>query len=109
MRHRHPRRVELEGDRALVRERLPGLDPLGGDASEVDERGRLLAVVGGVGGAALLFYFLNMFVEGLPNRLSGGVIPYAFLLSVSLVYGRMAADRELIALRRRGPLAPPSP
>ncbi|MFZ1287671.1 MAG: sugar ABC transporter permease [Candidatus Phosphoribacter sp.] len=40
----------------------------------------LLAVVGGVGGAALLFYFLNMFVEGLPNRLSGGVIPYAFLL-----------------------------
>ncbi len=40
----------------------------------------LLAVVGGVGGAAALFYFLNMFVEGLPNRLSQGVIPYAFLL-----------------------------
>lgn len=39
----------------------------------------LLAIVGGVGGAALLFYFLNMFVEGLPNRLSEGVIPYAFL------------------------------
>ncbi len=29
-------------------------------------------------------------------------IPYAFLLSVSLVYGRMAADRELIALRISG-------
>src|SRR5690606_13343335 len=29
-------------------------------------------------------------------------IPYAFLLSVSLVYGRMAADRELVALRISG-------
>ena len=40
----------------------------------------LVAIVGGVGGAALLFYFLNIFVEGLPARLSEGVIPYAFLL-----------------------------
>ncbi|MEI2776964.1 MAG: sugar ABC transporter permease [Tetrasphaera sp.] len=40
----------------------------------------LIALVAGVGGAALLFYFVNMFVEGLPNRLSQGVMPYAFLL-----------------------------
>jgi alpha-glucoside transport system permease protein len=40
----------------------------------------LLAIIAGVGGAALLFYFLNMFVEGLPSRLSQGVIPYAFLV-----------------------------
>src|SRR4051794_11168942 len=40
----------------------------------------LLAVIVGVGGAALIFYFLNMFVEGLPRRLSEGVIPYAFIL-----------------------------
>ncbi|HEX5967816.1 MAG TPA: sugar ABC transporter permease [Intrasporangium sp.] len=40
----------------------------------------LLAIVAGVGGAALLFWFLNMFVEGLPERLTQGVIPYAFLV-----------------------------
>jgi alpha-glucoside transport system permease protein len=40
----------------------------------------LLAIVGGVAGAGLLFFFLNMFVEGLPSRLSQGLIPYAFLL-----------------------------
>jgi len=40
----------------------------------------LLAIITGVGGAALLFYFLNMFVEGLPRRLSEGAIPYAFIL-----------------------------
>src|SRR6478672_8197222 len=40
----------------------------------------VIAIVVGVGGAALLFYFLNMFVEALPRRLSEGVIPYAFLL-----------------------------
>ncbi|MGI8491151.1 MAG: carbohydrate ABC transporter permease [Acidimicrobiales bacterium] len=40
----------------------------------------VLALVVGVGGAAALFFFLNMFVEGLPRRLSEGVIPYAFLL-----------------------------
>lgn len=40
----------------------------------------IVAVVVGVGGAALLFFFLNMLVEGLPERLSAGVIPYAYLL-----------------------------
>ncbi|HET6625123.1 MAG TPA: sugar ABC transporter permease [Nocardioidaceae bacterium] len=49
----------------------------------------LIAVVAGVGGAGALFYFLNMFVEGLPKRLSGGVIPYAFLLPALLLIGVM--------------------
>jgi len=49
----------------------------------------ILAIVGGVGGAALLFYFLNMFVEGLPRRLSEGVIPYAFILPGLLLVGLM--------------------
>lgn len=40
----------------------------------------LVAIVVGVGGAAVLFYFLNMFVEGLPQGLSLKVIPYAYLL-----------------------------
>lgn len=40
----------------------------------------VLALVGGVGGAALLFWFLNMFIEALPQRFSLAVIPYAFLL-----------------------------
>ena len=40
----------------------------------------LLAVVVGLAGAFLFFYFVNMFVEGLPGRLSRGVMPYAFLL-----------------------------
>jgi alpha-glucoside transport system permease protein len=40
----------------------------------------LLALVVGLGGAYLFFYFINMFVEGLPGRLSRGVMPYAFLL-----------------------------
>jgi alpha-glucoside transport system permease protein len=40
----------------------------------------VLAIVVGVGGAALFFYALNMFVEGLPRRASEAVIPYAFLL-----------------------------
>ncbi|MDO9456948.1 carbohydrate ABC transporter permease [Nocardioides sp.] len=40
----------------------------------------VLALVIGVGGAYLMFFFLNMFVEGMPGRLSRGVIPYAFLL-----------------------------
>jgi alpha-glucoside transport system permease protein len=39
-----------------------------------------LAIIVGVGGAALFFYALNMFVEGLPGRASDTVIPYAFLL-----------------------------
>ncbi|HET7802531.1 MAG TPA: sugar ABC transporter permease [Humibacillus xanthopallidus] len=49
----------------------------------------ILAIIGGVGGAALLFYFLNMFVEGLPRRLSEGVIPYAFVLPGLLLVGLM--------------------
>jgi alpha-glucoside transport system permease protein len=40
----------------------------------------LLAIIAGVGGAYVIFYFLNMFVEGLPTRLSEGTMPYAFLL-----------------------------
>ncbi|MGI8434816.1 MAG: carbohydrate ABC transporter permease [Nocardioidaceae bacterium] len=47
----------------------------------------VLASIGGVGGAAALFYFLNMSVEGLPRRLSLGVIPYAFLLPAFGVLG----------------------
>lgn len=39
-----------------------------------------LALVVGVGGAGALFYFLNMFVEGLPGRLSDGLMPYAFVI-----------------------------
>ncbi|HRD62719.1 MAG TPA: sugar ABC transporter permease [Nocardioides sp.] len=39
----------------------------------------LLALVVGVGGAYLLFYFLNMFVEGLPGPISRWLMPYAFL------------------------------
>lgn len=49
----------------------------------------LIAVVAGVGGAAALFYFINMLVEGLPKRLSEGVIPYAFLLPALLLIGVM--------------------
>jgi len=49
----------------------------------------ILAIVAGVGGAALLFYFLNMFIEGLPRRLSEGVIPYAFILPGLLLVGLM--------------------
>lgn len=49
----------------------------------------LVAVVVGVGGAAALFYFINMLVEGLPKRLSQGVIPYAFLLPAMLLIGVM--------------------
>jgi alpha-glucoside transport system permease protein len=43
----------------------------------------LMAVVGmvaGLGGAALVFFFANVFVESLPQRLAQGVIPYVFLL-----------------------------
>jgi len=48
-----------------------------------------IAVVVGVGGAAALFYFLNMLVEGLPKRLSQRAIPYAFLLPALLLLGVM--------------------
>jgi len=40
----------------------------------------VVALIAGVGGAALLFWFLNMFAEALPQRFSLAIIPYAFLL-----------------------------
>jgi alpha-glucoside transport system permease protein len=40
----------------------------------------VLATLAGVLGAAGLFYFLNMLVESLPQRLGLQLIPYAFLL-----------------------------
>lgn len=40
----------------------------------------LVSLVIGVGGAAVFFYFLNMAVEGLPAKLSQGLMPYAYLL-----------------------------
>lgn len=39
-----------------------------------------IALVAGVGGAAVLFFFLNIFIEALPRKMSEGLIPYAFLL-----------------------------
>lgn len=40
----------------------------------------VLSLIIGVGGAATFFYFLNMAVEGMPQRLSQGLMPYAYLL-----------------------------
>lgn len=40
----------------------------------------LLAIVGGVGGAAILFFFLNMTVEGFSRRWEDWFKPYIFLL-----------------------------
>ncbi len=40
----------------------------------------LVAILVGVGGAGVLFYFLNMFVEGLPRAASQKLFPYAYLL-----------------------------
>jgi alpha-glucoside transport system permease protein len=48
-----------------------------------------IAVAAGVGGAAVVFYFINMVIEGLPTRLSEGLIPYAFLLPAMLLIGVM--------------------
>lgn len=39
----------------------------------------VLAIVVGVGGAALFFWFLNMAIEALPRKLEHGLMPYAFL------------------------------
>jgi alpha-glucoside transport system permease protein len=39
-----------------------------------------LAIIAGVLGAAAIFYFINMFVESLPQKASGSLMPYAFLL-----------------------------
>lgn len=40
----------------------------------------VLGLVAGIGGAAILFWFINVAVEALPRRLEHGLIPYAFLL-----------------------------
>lgn len=49
----------------------------------------LVAVAVGVGGTATLFFFLNMLVEGLPQRTSLRVIPYAYLLPGLSLIGLM--------------------
>jgi alpha-glucoside transport system permease protein len=49
----------------------------------------LLALVVGVGGAYFLFFFLNMFIEGLPGRLSRALMPYAFLAPGYALIGLM--------------------
>jgi len=46
-----------------------------------------LAIVAGVGGAMALFYFLNMTVEGLPQRAEGRLKPYVFVLPAVLFIG----------------------
>jgi len=48
----------------------------------------IIAIIAGVGGAMLLFYFLNVLVESLPLKLSVKVIPYAFILPA---FGFLAA------------------
>jgi len=48
-----------------------------------------LGLLGGVGGAILLFYFLNMLVEALPGRMSRRMLPYAFLLPAFGLIGLM--------------------
>lgn len=52
----------------------------------------LMAVVGmlaGIGGAALLFYFINFFIEALPQKFREGLIPYAFILPAFALIGLM--------------------
>ncbi|WP_238335681.1 carbohydrate ABC transporter permease [Serinicoccus kebangsaanensis] len=49
----------------------------------------ILGLVVGVGGAAVLFWFLNMAIEALPRRLEHGVMPYAFLLPGFSLIGLM--------------------
>lgn len=49
----------------------------------------VVALVAGVGGAALFFLFLNMFVEGLPPRASRGVMPYAYVIPALAFIGLM--------------------
>lgn len=40
----------------------------------------VLGLAAGVGGAAILFWFINQAIEALPRKLEHGLIPYAFLL-----------------------------
>lgn len=49
----------------------------------------VLGLVVGVGGAALLFFFINMAIEALPRKLEHGLIPYAFLLPGFSLIGLM--------------------
>ncbi len=49
----------------------------------------LVGMIAGLGGAALLFYFINVFIEGLSQRLSQGLIPYAFVLPAFGLIGLM--------------------
>ncbi len=49
----------------------------------------VLALAGGVGGAAVLFFFLNLFVEGLPEKVSLKAMPYAYLLPGVALIGLM--------------------
>ena len=49
----------------------------------------LLALVVGLAGAYGFFFCLNMFVEGLPGRLSRGLMPYAFLAPAFALLGLM--------------------
>ncbi len=46
-----------------------------------------LALVAGVGGAAVFFFFLNMLVEGFPSRASTALMPIAYLLPAVGVIG----------------------
>jgi len=43
-----------------------------------------IGILAGVGGAMLLFFFLNMTVEGLPQRIEGMLKPYVFVLPAVL-------------------------
>ena len=47
----------------------------------------LLAIVGGVGGALLLFYLLNMLVEALPQKWEERLKPYVFILPAIAAIG----------------------
>ncbi|WP_134772121.1 carbohydrate ABC transporter permease [Ornithinimicrobium flavum] len=49
----------------------------------------VLGLVVGVGGAAILFWFINQAVEALPRRLEHGLIPYAFLIPGFSLIGLM--------------------
>ena len=49
----------------------------------------VLGLVVGIGGSLVFFRFLNMIVEGMPGRLSEGLIPYAFLLPALSLLGLM--------------------
>ncbi len=65
----------------------------------------MIALVAGVGGAALFFWFLNLAVEGLPERLSRGVMPYAYVLPAFAHRADAAlpdrADHPLLLRERR--------